>query len=198
MDLSRRSLVAASVGAGVSLGETTRGIASRKPRASGESLRVAASGRRGVDAAEVGADPTGRTPSTTAINAALAQMGADELVLSDGDFQIDGPILLSRSDQRVIIGRSARIVVPGGYTDTVLRIGDPGRSSVRGVVVTGGGSIVSEGLSGGRQTELGQWTFAEYVGDGYGASMCEISDLTIFWPGTVQQVSVLRAPDIAP
>lgn len=191
MDLSRRSLMAASLGAGVSLGETTRGLAGM-PRVSAESLRaVASAARQGVDAAEMGADSTGRTPSTTAINTALAQMGTDELVFSDGDFRIDGPILLSRSDQRVVIRRSAKIIVPAGYSDTVFRIGDPGRTAVRGVVVTGGGSIVSEGLTGGRQTQPGQWTFVEYVGDRYGASMCEISDLTIFWPGTFQKVSVV-------
>jgi hypothetical protein len=133
-----------------------------------------------------GADPTGATSSSAAINALLIELGAGgHVVLANGIYLIDAAVELRQIGQRITIEPSATVRVVSGYTGDVFRIGNPD-SSIRGVVIDGGGTITEDGKSGGAATEPGEWTAFRFLAPaGRGTTACRIEGLQVQWAGTV-------------
>lgn len=137
------------------------------------------------DVRDHGADPTGSTSSTAAINALLATPGVGRVLIAGGTFLIDGPLLMKRSNQRLTVDESATLSVPSGYTGEVFRLDGEG-AQLFDAVVDGGGRVVEIGKSGGESTEPGHWTAVRFhANTGTGNMGCRVEGVQIRWCGTL-------------
>lgn len=135
-----------------------------------------------VNATDHGADPTGAASSVAAINDLLAA-GHGHVLVTNGTFLIDDTITLSTPNQRLTIDDSATLSVASSFTGDVFLI-DGGGSSIRGVVIDGGGTIAAQGKTGGTATTPATWTGVHLRGSDAGTTACRIDGLQFNWPGT--------------